>query len=59
MNTELPDSGLASDFKVTRRYYLSRPTGLRKLHTFLAKFWDNQLDLLHETAEAEEAKCDP
>ncbi|NWJ48932.1 MAG: winged helix-turn-helix transcriptional regulator [Chloroflexi bacterium] len=38
----------------TRRLYRFRPDGLSELKSFLEQFWDEQLFMLKEVAEAEE-----
>jgi len=38
----------------TRRLYLARPEKVAELRTFLEDFWDDQLQLLKEAAEAAE-----
>ena len=38
----------------TRRLYRFRPEGLSELKSFLEEFWDDQLWLLKQAAEAEE-----
>jgi len=56
----LREAGLVSERRQgTRRYYTARPEGLRELRAFLAEFWDERLDLLRETAEAEEERRNP
>ena len=56
----LREAGLVSERREgTRRYYTARPEGLRELRTSLAEFWDERLDLLRETAEAEEERRNP
>lgn len=56
----LREAGLISERRQgTRRYYSARSEGLRELRAFLAEFWDERLDLLRETAEAEEERRNP
>jgi DNA-binding transcriptional ArsR family regulator len=40
----------------TRRLYRVRVEGLESIAEFLARFWDDRLGRLKETAEAEQAK---
>jgi DNA-binding transcriptional ArsR family regulator len=38
----------------TQRLYRARPAGLRELRAWLREFWDDELTLLKEAAEAEQ-----
>lgn len=51
----LKEAGLVNERREgTRRFYRTRPEGLRDVQQFLEEFWDDRLARLKEAAESEE-----
>src|SRR5262245_39120238 len=44
--------------QATRRLYRARPEGLAELRNFIEAFWDDRLQLLKQTVEAEQWRID-
>ena len=55
----LVDAGLVTvRSQGTRRLYKARPEGLNDVRRYLDSFWEQRLQRLKETAEAEERRTD-